>query len=160
MPNRDCEQHPLVQRLPPAYAATAEDRAIPPGTAVHLVAVDPATHFDFRYQSREGVARVIRLKVASLTANSAEPHQIEQFHASVHPEGKPTICTFFTLPESIAMSARAIVLIEGGISGDRIICRSLGSVAGLKVTVRIIRNGEDILREEIQDTNEHKFQIR
>ena len=57
MPNRDCEQHPLVQRLPPAYAATAEDRAIPPGTAVHLVAVDPATHFDFRYQSREGVAQ-------------------------------------------------------------------------------------------------------
>ena len=157
MPYRESDQHPVVQRLTPAYAA---GRQIPPGTAVHLVEIDPATHFDFRYQSREGVERVIHLQLASLTAHSEELHQMEQFHASVHPQGKPTLCTFFTLPESIAMSARAIILIEGGIPGDSIICHSHGSFAGLKVDVRIIRSGEDILREEIQDTYEHKFRIR
>jgi hypothetical protein len=128
--------------------------------AVHFVAIRPATHFDFRYQSRDGEARVIHLDLANLTADSEELHSVEQFYASVHPRDRPTLCTFYTLPETIPMSAAAVVCIEGGVPGDSIICHNYSRLAGLKVDLRIIRGGVDILRENIEDTDEHKFMIR
>jgi hypothetical protein len=62
------------------------------------------------------------------------------------------------------MSAEATLLIEGGVSGDAIICRSFGSFAGLKVTLTIYRENPDgsierILTEDIQDADEHTFRI-
>ena len=150
------DQHRPARRLTPDYAAAG---AAPAGTVVHFVSINPATHFDFRYQSREGVPRIIHLQLASLVAHPEQIHQVEQFHASVHPRDKPRLCTFYTLPESIKMSAQAIILIEGGIPGDTIICHSHGSFAGLKVNVRILRNQENILTKDIQDTHEYKFRI-
>ena len=159
MPHTQSEQDPLVPGVPPANDATVVSHPIPPGTAVHYVAIDPATHFDFRYQSSEGTERVIYLQLTSLTAHSEELHEVEQFHASVDPPEKPTLCTVYTLPASSAMSARAIVVIEGGVPGDSIICHSHGSSAGLRVNVSIVRGGEVILREQIQDTYEYRFPI-
>lgn len=141
-------------------SAANEDRNAEPGMAVHFIAIEPVTHFDFRYQSRDGEARVIHLDLANLTARSAEPQPVELFYASVHPRGRPTLCTFYALPEVIAMSAGAVVCIEGGVPGDSIICHNHSRLDGLKIDLHIIRGGEDILRESIEDTYEHQFWIR
>jgi hypothetical protein len=58
------------------------------------------------------------------------------------PQEKPTLCTFYPLPASVATSARAVVFIEGGVPGDSIICHSHGTSAGLKVNVSIVRGGK------------------
>jgi hypothetical protein len=86
------------------------------------------------------------------------------FRAGASPGERPTRGGFFTSPDSIPLAAQAIVLIEGGVSGDSIVCRSFGSFAGLKVTLTISRENPDgsvgrILQEEIQDADEHTFLI-
>ena len=150
------DQHRPARRLTPDYAAAG---AAPAGTVVHFVSINPATHFDFRYQSREGVPRIIHLQLASLVAHPEQVHQVEQFHASVHPRDKPRLCTFYTLPESIKMSAQAIILIRVEFQGIPL-SDSHGSFAGLKVNVRILRNQENILTKDIQDTHEYNFRSR
>jgi hypothetical protein len=86
------------------------------------------------------------------------------FRAGVSPAESPTQGGFFTSPDSINLRAESHILIEAGVSGDFVICRSFGSVAGLKVTLAIYRENQDgsieqILQEHIQDADEHRFQL-
>lgn len=163
----DKKKNPLAERAKTdrrADAAAAKSSPIPSGAAVHMVTVEPATSFDFRYESAAGVPRVIRLERAALESKGASPSEVLAFRAGVSPREKPTTGGFYTSPDSIPMSAEATTIIEGGVSGDSIICRSYGSFAGLKVVLTIYRENPDgsierILREEIKDANEHKFKI-
>jgi hypothetical protein len=130
----------------------------------HTVRVEPATSFDFRYASSAGDPRVIHLERGALESLDGSTPQVTAFRTVVSPGEKPTSGGFFTSPDSIPLSAEAIILIEGGVSGDSIICRSFGSFAGLKVTLTIFRENSDgsiarILQEEIQDADEHTFAI-
>lgn len=147
-----------------ADAASARAHALPPGTAAHIVTLEPATGFEFRYQSTAGDARVLRLERGALESKSGSPAEVLAFRAGVSPREKPIRCGFYTSPDSIPLSAVAMILIDKGVSGDSIICRSYGSYAGLKVTLTIYRENEDgsiqrILKEDIQDADEHTFKI-
>ena len=158
---------PLFEPTPTerrADQASAGARTVPGGMVEHSLKLQPATGFEFRYESSAGAARVIHLERGALESNTASPSEVLSFRATVSPAENPTRVGFFTSPDSIPMSAEAIILIEGGISGDSIICRSFGSFDGLRVNLRIFRTNEDgsisrILQEDIQDANEHRFPI-
>jgi hypothetical protein len=86
------------------------------------------------------------------------------FRAGVYPGEDPKQGGFYTSPDSVALTAWATILIEGAISGDSLICRSLGSWQGLKVTVKLYRENSDgsislILTKDVQDADEHNFPI-
>ena len=147
-----------------ANPASAKARALPRGMVRHIVTVKPATSFEYRYESSAGNARVIHLERGALESRGGSPQRVLSFRAGVSPGEKPTRGGFFTSPDSILLSAEATILIERGISGDSIVCRSFGSFDGLKVTLTIFRENADgsiglILQEDIQDANEHKFLI-
>jgi hypothetical protein len=130
----------------------------------HILALQPATVFEYRYKSSAGEARVIHLERGALEFGEEAPQTVLSFRATVFPGEKPTSGGFFTSPDSLNLTAQATVLIEGGISGDSITCRSFGSFDGLKVTLQIFRENEDgsvgrILQEEIRDAEEHTFTI-
>lgn len=165
-PGQDVKQNPLAERTKTdkrADAAGTKSR-VPGRSAVHIVKVQPATGFEFRYQSSAGEVRVIRLERGALESKDATPSAVLAFRAGVSPREKPTRCGFFTSPDSIPMSAEATVIIDGGVSGDSIVCRSYGSVAGLQVALTIYRENDDgsiqqILKEDIHDADEHTFRI-
>ena len=153
------EPTPTEGRANPAYADT-----LPKGTAKHIVTVQPATGFEYRYKSSTGMERVIHLERGALEARGGSPEAVLAFRAGVSPIEKPTRGGFFTSPDSIPLRAEAFILIEEGVPGDSIICRSSGSFDGLKVTLEIFRQNSDgsierILQEEIQDADEHTFLI-
>jgi hypothetical protein len=132
--------------------------------ARHIVTVQPATSFDYRYESAAGEARVIHLERGALESKDGSPQSALSFRAVVSPGEKPTSGGFYTSPDSIPWSAEVMILIEGGASGDSIICRSLGSFDGLKVTFTVYRENQDgsigqILRKEIRDADKHRFLI-
>jgi hypothetical protein len=134
------------------------------GMVRHIVTVQPATGFEYRYESSAGNARVIHLERGALESADAQSAEVMSFRAGVSPGENPTRGGFFTSPDSIALRAEAHILIEGGVSGDLIICQSLGSWNGLKVTLKVFRENDDgsiglILQEDIQDANEHSFKI-
>jgi hypothetical protein len=142
----------------------AASRRLPRGTARHILRVEPATSFEYRYESPRGNARIIHLERGALESLAGAPQAVRSFRITVSPAASPTRAGIFTSPDSIALTAEAIVLIEGGASGDSIICRSFGSFDGLKVTLTIFSENDDgsisrILREEIEDANEHRFLI-
>jgi hypothetical protein len=107
---------------------------------------------------------VIHLERGALESPSGNSAEILSFRAGVSPGDTPTRGGFYTSPDSVNLRAEAHILIEGGVSGDYVICRSFGSFDGLKVTLTIYRENPDgsieqILREAIQDADEHKFPI-
>jgi hypothetical protein len=139
-------------------------RTLLPGMVRHIVTVQPATSFEYRYESSTGTARVIHLERGALESRGAQPTEVLAFRAGVSPGENPTRGGFFTSPDSVNLTAESHILIEGGVSGDSIICRSYGSFAGLKVTLAIYRENPDgsierILQEDIQDADEHTFAI-
>ena len=147
-----------------ANLASAKARALPRGMVRHIVTVQPATSFVYRYESSAGNARVIHLERGALEFRGGSPQTVFAFRAGVSPIENPTTGGFFTDPDSIPLSAEAIILIKGGVSGDSIICRSFGSFDGLRVTLTIFRENSDgsidrILQEDIQDADEHTFLI-
>ncbi len=157
--------NPLTKQTPTKRRADPALATLPPGMVRHILAVQPATGFEYRYVSSAGAARVIHLERGALELRGGgEPAAVAAFRAGVFPGENPTRGGFFTSPDSIPLSAEATLLIEGGVSGDSIICRSLGSFDGLKVTLRIFREDEGggisrILQEDIEDANEHTFPI-
>jgi len=145
-------------------SAFAKTRTLLPGMVRHMVMVQPATSFDFRYESSGGNARVIHLERGALELEGGNPPAVTSFRAVVYPGDNPTQGAFYTSPNFIPMIAQAHILIENGIPGDSIICRSYGSSDGLKVTLSIYRETSSgsigqILKQEIQDADEHKFLI-
>jgi hypothetical protein len=147
-----------------AAPASAGARSLPRGMVRHILKLQPATGFEYRYQSSAGDARIIHLERGALESGIGSPSEVSSFRAGVSPGERPTSGGFFTSPDSIPMSAEATILIEAGVSGDSIICRSFGSFDGLSVTLTIFRENEDgsisrILQENIQDANEHTFPI-
>jgi hypothetical protein len=147
-------------------AGLVSDKAqtLPRGMARHTVTVKPATSFEYRYKSAAGRERVIHLERGALETRGGSPQTVLAFRAGVSPLENPTRGGFFTDPDSIPLSAEASILIRGGVSGDSIVCRSFGSFDGLNVTLAIFRENSDgsierILREDIQDADEHTFLI-
>lgn len=156
--------NPLSEPTPTEGRANLAYGDLPKGTAKHIVKVQPATGFEYRYTSSTGMERVIHLERGALEPIGGSPEEVFAFRATVSPIGKPTRGGFFTTPDSIPLRAEAFILIEEGVPGDSIICRSLGSFAGLRVTLEIFRQDstgtQRILKEEIQDADEHTFLIR
>jgi hypothetical protein len=150
----------MTERAPDFLKA----RTLLTGMARHIVTVQPATGFEYRYESSSGTARVIHLERGALESQDGQPAEVLAFRAGVSPGDNPTRGGFFTSPDSVDLRAEAYIRIEGGVSGDSIICRSLGSFSGLTVTLAIYRENQDgsverILQEDIEDANEHKFAI-
>lgn len=147
-----------------ANPASTKIPTLPRGTARHIVTVQPATSFEYRYKSASGRDRVIFLERGALESRDGSLQTVTAFRAGVSPGENSTRGGFFTSPDSIPLSAEATIRIRGGIPGDSIICRSFGSFDGLKVTLRIFRENSDgsierILQEDIQDADEHTFLI-
>jgi hypothetical protein len=139
-------------------------RALPSGMVRHIVTVQPATSFEYRYESSTGTARVIHLERGALEPQGSQPEELFSFRAGVSPGETPTRGGFFTSPDSVNLRAEGHILIEGGVSGDSIICQSLGSYAGLTVSLTIFRENSDgsieqILQEQMRDALEHTFAI-
>ena len=157
--------NPLAKQTPTKRRADPALASLPRGMVRHILTVQPATSFQYRYESSAGGARVIHLERGALEMRGgSEPAPVESFRAGVFPGERPTRGGFFTSPDSLPLSAEATILIDGGVSGDSIICRSLGSFDGLKVTLRIFREDEGggisrILQEDIEDADEHTFPI-
>lgn len=134
------------------------------GTVKHIVTVQPATGFEYRYQSSTGSVRVIHLERGALESRGGGATEVLSFRAGVSPIDNPTRGGFFTSPDSIPMIAEAHILIDGGVASDLLICRSFGSWNGLQVTLKVFRENEDgstsqILQEQIQNADEHTFLI-
>src|SRR4051812_26629098 len=104
------KQTPTKRRADPALAT------LPPGMVRHILTVQPATSFQYRYESSAGDARVIYLERGALELRGGEPATVESFRVGVSPGEKPTSGGFFTSPDSIPLSAEATILIEGGVS--------------------------------------------
>ena len=156
--------NPLSKQTQTKRRANPASATLPRRMVRHILTVQPATSFQYRYQSSAGNARVIHLERGALEPIGGEPPAVSSFRAGVFPGEKPTRGGFFTSPDSIPLSAQATILIERGVSGDSIICRSLGSFDGLNVTLRIFRENDDgsisrILEEVIEDADEHTFLI-
>ncbi len=139
-------------------------RALPAGMVRHILTVQPATSFEYRYESSAGGVRVIHLERGALESRGGQPKEVLAFRAGVSPGEAPTRGGFFTSPDSIDLIAQAHLLIEGGVSGDSLICRSFGSWDGLRVVLAVYRENSDgsieqIVRESIQDADEHTFRI-
>lgn len=147
-----------------ANPASAKARSLLREMVRHILTVQPATSFEYRYESSGGDARIIHLERGALEPRNGSPQTVLSFRAGVSPAENPTRGGFFTSPDSLPLSAEAIILIEEGITGDSIICRSFGSFDGLKVTLTIFRENTNgsisrILQEDIQDADEHTFLI-
>ena len=142
-------------------------RTLSAGMVRHILTVQPATSFEYRYESSGGDRRVIHLERGALESRGTQPKEVMAFRAGVSGliEGDPpTRGGFFTSPDSIDLIEEAHLLIEGGVPGDSLICRSYGSWEGLRVTLTIYRENSDgsierILQEAIQDADEHTYQI-
>jgi hypothetical protein len=129
----------------------------------HILRLEPATAFEYRYESPKGIARIIYLERGALESGTGAAQPVTSFRTTVSPAAEPTRGGFFTSPDSIPLIAEAIILIEKGASGDSIVCRSFGSFDGLRVTLTIFRDSgggiSRILSEDIQDANENRFSI-
>ena len=106
------------------FVAAADAQATLSGATFHLVKVDPATNFKFRYQSREGDVRIIRLHLGGVSPElGSSPEDVVRFHVATDPIEKPTSCTIYAEPE-IPLSAFAGIVIEDSVFGDRFVCSS------------------------------------
>jgi hypothetical protein len=157
---------PLVKRAQTKRKATpATARARTTSTVQHILTVNPATSFQYRFESSTGARRIIHLERGAVEPPGASTVPVASFRAGVYPGGPaPTQGGFYTSPDSVNLIAQAILHIEGIVAGDSLICRSLGSWNGLKVTVELFREYSDgsigrILHEEIQDADAHTYTL-
>jgi len=140
--------------------ASAAPRSAPKGWVRHIFTVEPATGFQYRFESSPGTARRLHLERGALENNSVNPAEVYAYRAGVYPGESPTQGGFYTSPDSIPLIAWGTILIEGAASGDVLICRSLGSWDGLKVTFKLYRDGSGlILSGDLADADEHTFTI-
>jgi hypothetical protein len=145
-------------------AAAGRSSSVPKGWVRHILTVEPATGFQYRFESAAGAARRLRLERGALESGAGRPAEVLAFRAGVYPGDDAKQGGFYTSPDSVPLKAWATILIEGAISGDSLVCRSLGSWQGLKVTAKLYREAPDggitlILTEELMDADEHKFPI-
>jgi hypothetical protein len=138
--------------------------AVPGGWVRYILTVAPATSFDYRFESTAGVKRGLRLERGALESESGQSASVTAFRAGVYPAEDAKEGGFYTSPDSVTLTAWAIILTEGVISGDSLVCTSLGSWQGLEVTLKLYRENPDgsislILTERISDANEHRFPI-
>lgn len=132
------------------------------GLVEHVVRIEPATGFEYRFFSPAGDARIIHLERGAV--EFGQPTEVGAFRAGVSPIEKPTRGGFFTSPDYIDIKAEAIIWIEGGASGDSIVCISHGSFFDVEVTLSLFRTNPDgstsrVLQETIKDDEEHSFKI-
>jgi hypothetical protein len=145
-------------------AAAGPRSSTPKGWVRFILTVEPATGFQYRVESSAGAGRRLRLERGALESRSGRPAEVLAFRAGVYPGEDAKQGGFYTSPDSIPLRAEAHILIEGAASGDSLVCRSLGSWEGLKVTLKLYRENPDgsislILTQEIKDADEHKFPI-
>jgi hypothetical protein len=107
------------------------------GLVEHVVRIEPATGFEYRFFSPAGDARIIHLERGAV--EFGQPTEVGAFRAGVSPIEKPTRGGFFTSPDYIDIKAEAIIWIEGGASGDSIVCMSYGSYFDVEVTLSLFR---------------------
>lgn len=143
-------------------AAAGARSSTPKGWVRYILTVEPATGFQYRFQSSAGADRRLRLERGALESRSGRPAEVLAFRAGVYPGEDAKQGGFYTSPDSIPLAAEAHLLIEGAASGDFLVCRSLGSWDGLKVTLNLYREDPDgsislILTQELKDADEHKF---
>lgn len=139
-------------------------RPLKVGAVRHVLTLKPATGFEYHYESASGSPRVLHLERGAVEAGGLQAAEVLSFRAGVSPSDAPTRGGFYTSPDSVALQAEAHIVIDGGVSGDSLICRSFGSWNGLHVRLQVFRwNPDDslslILQEDIQDANEHTFRI-
>jgi hypothetical protein len=168
VPKKGKPANPLAQKptLPAkgVQAAVGPRSAAPQGWVRHILTVEPATGFQYRFESAASAARRLRLERGALESDSGRPAEVLAFRAGVYPGDDAKQGGFFTSPDSVPLKAWATILIEGPTSGDFLVCRSLGSWQGLKVTVKLYRENPDgsialILTQDLTDADEHKFPI-
>ncbi len=148
----------MIERAPEFLMA----RSTNSDSVAHILTVYPATAFEYRFQSSAGSNRVFHLERGALESSGIDSVEVSSFRAGVSPIENPTRGGFFTSPDSILLTAHAHITIDGSVSGDSIVCRSLGSWDGLKITLKIFRENPDrgiglVLQEDIQDSDEHTF---
>jgi hypothetical protein len=138
---------------------------LPVGWVGYLIHVRPATSFDFHFESSTGAMRPLRLERGALETEVGDTSTaITSFRAVAYPEVAETQVGFYTSPDSVPMTAEADVSVYGSVSGDSFVCTSEGSWNGLVVTVTVFRVNSDgsitqIIQQNIQDANQHRYQI-
>jgi len=137
---------------------------VPNGFVGYILALQPATDFDFQSKSSAGALRVMSLERGALESTGATPTAIDAFRTEAYPPTAATDVGFFTSPDSVSMSAQAFVWVQGSVPGDTLVCTSLGSWNGLAVTFTLSRENADgsinqILKETINDAQRHAYPI-
>lgn len=164
---REKPVNPLAETPTLPSKGTRADATSPPATPKgwvrHFLVVEPATGFQYRFESKAGNRRGLRLERGALEKRTGGGQaEVLAFRAGAYDDTKQG--GFFTSPDSIPLLAQAIILIEGATSGDFLVCRSFGSWQGLEVTVNLYREEPDgsgtlLLTETIKDADEHKFPL-
>ena len=147
-----------------ATKPVSSKRLAMPALQEFIISIQPATMFIFKFKSSAGVKRVFQLEYIGLESIGSPVPPFEFFRAGGDSAENTTEAGFVTSSESIPMAAQAHILVDGGLSGDSIVCRSLGSFEGLSVTLTIDRveiagSPTRLLKKEIHDDSEHTFLI-